>query len=108
MRFDGTRGSLLLPDWVILSAVYMLWMFQRVYYGEVTHEENATLRDLLPREWAAVVPCAYFLAMGVFRHSSLNQWRRPLTPSCNASSKAGRFGPSGLKLPNVPNASNGD
>ena len=26
---------------VILSAVYMLWMFQRVYYGEVTHEENA-------------------------------------------------------------------
>ena len=38
---------------VILSAVYMLWMFQRVYYGPVTHEENATLPDLRPREWAA-------------------------------------------------------
>ena len=25
---------------VILSAVYMLWMFQRVYYGPVTHPEN--------------------------------------------------------------------
>jgi NADH-quinone oxidoreductase subunit M len=52
---------------VILSAVYMLWMFQRVYYGEVTHEENTTLRDLLPREWAAVVPlCVIAFVMGVF------------------------------------------
>jgi len=51
---------------VILSAVYMLWMVQRVYYGTVTHEENATLPDLLPREWAAVVPlCAIALVMGV-------------------------------------------
>jgi NADH-quinone oxidoreductase subunit M len=51
---------------VILSAVYMLWMFQRVYYGTVTHEENATLPDLLPREWAAVLPlCALAVVMGV-------------------------------------------
>ncbi len=51
---------------VILSAVYMLWMLQRVYYGTVTHEENATLPDLLPREWAAVVPlCAIAVVMGV-------------------------------------------
>ena len=52
---------------VILSAVYMLWMVQRVYYGPVTHDENTTLRDLLPREWAAVVPlCAIAFAMGIF------------------------------------------
>jgi NADH-quinone oxidoreductase subunit M len=52
---------------VILSAVYMLWMFQRVYLGEVTHEENETLPDLRPREWAAVVPlCALAIVMGVF------------------------------------------
>ena len=51
---------------VILSAVYMLWMFQRVYYGEVTHEENRTLPDLRPREWAAVLPlCAAAVVMGV-------------------------------------------
>jgi NADH-quinone oxidoreductase subunit M len=51
---------------VILSAVYMLWMFQRVYLGKVTHEENATLPDLQPREWAAVVPlCAMAIFMGV-------------------------------------------
>jgi NADH-quinone oxidoreductase subunit M len=52
---------------VILSAVYMLWMFQRVYYGEVTHAENATLRDLGPHEWSAVVPIvALTIFMGVF------------------------------------------
>ena len=33
---------------VILSAVYMLWMVQRVYYGEVTNEKNETLPDLSP------------------------------------------------------------
>src|SRR6476620_8591445 len=52
---------------VILSAVYMLWMFLRVYYGKVTHRENATLPDLLPHEWSAVVPlCVVALLMGVF------------------------------------------
>ena len=52
---------------VILSAVYMLWMFQRVYLGEVTHEENRTLPDLRPHEWASVVPlCAIAIFMGVF------------------------------------------
>jgi NADH-quinone oxidoreductase subunit M len=52
---------------VILSAVYMLWMFQRVYYGPVTHEENATLPDLRRHEWASAVPlCAMALFMGIF------------------------------------------
>jgi NADH-quinone oxidoreductase subunit M len=52
---------------VILSAVYMLWMFQRVFYGPVTNEKNAALPDLQPREWVTVVPlCAVALVMGVF------------------------------------------
>jgi NADH-quinone oxidoreductase subunit M len=63
---------------VILSAVYMLWMFQRVYYGEVTHEENKTLPDLRPREWAAALPlCAAAIIMGVFPVLFL----RPMEPS---------------------------
>jgi NADH-quinone oxidoreductase subunit M len=66
---------------VILSAVYMLWMFQRVYYGTVTHEENAALPDLLPREWAAVVPlCAVALVMGVLPTLFL----RPMEASVDA------------------------
>src|SRR5437773_1843739 len=52
---------------VILSAVYMLWLFQRVFYGPVTHEENATLPDLQRHEWASVIPlCAAAIVMGVF------------------------------------------
>ena len=52
---------------VILSAVYMLWMFQRVFYGKVTNPENAHLHDLEPREWAGVLPlCAMAIIMGVF------------------------------------------
>src|SRR5678815_546883 len=35
---------------VILSATYMLWMFQRVNYGAIT-EKNKGLQDLSPREW---------------------------------------------------------
>jgi NADH-quinone oxidoreductase subunit M len=51
---------------VILSAVYMLWMFQRVYLGPVANPANANLPDLQPREWASVVPlCALAIVMGV-------------------------------------------
>src|SRR6476659_4346669 len=44
---------------VILSAVYMLWMFQRVNYGPVTNPKNRGLRDLSVREWRVIGPvCA--------------------------------------------------
>jgi NADH-quinone oxidoreductase subunit M len=63
---------------VILSAVYMLWMFQRVYYGPVTHEENATLPDLRRQEWASAIPlCAMALFMGIFPAVFL----RPMEPA---------------------------
>jgi NADH-quinone oxidoreductase subunit M len=51
---------------VILSAVYMLWMFQRVNYGEVTDDKNRGLRDLSIREWFVIAPvCAMAVLMGV-------------------------------------------
>jgi NADH-quinone oxidoreductase subunit M len=52
---------------VILSAVYMLWMFQRVNYGTITNEKNRALPDLTPREWAMMVPTiAMCIFMGIF------------------------------------------
>ena len=53
---------------VILSAVYMLWMFQRVNYGEVTNEKNRSLPgSQSPREWALMIPTvAMAIFMGVF------------------------------------------
>jgi NADH-quinone oxidoreductase subunit M len=41
---------------VILSAVYMLWMFQRVVFGPVTHPENERLSDLTLRERLVFAP----------------------------------------------------
>jgi NADH-quinone oxidoreductase subunit M len=41
---------------VILAAVYMLWMFQRMFLGEVTVEKNRGLADLSRREIAIMVP----------------------------------------------------
>src|SRR5881227_2608156 len=44
------RFAALAATGVVLSATYMLWMFQRVNYGPLTNAENATLPDLRPRE----------------------------------------------------------
>jgi len=63
---------------VILSATYMLWMFQRVNYGPVSNEKNATLADLRPREWAVIVPIiAIAILMGVVP----NLFLRPIEPA---------------------------
>jgi NADH-quinone oxidoreductase subunit M len=63
---------------VILSAVYMLWMFQRVNYGEVTNEKNRGLSDLSGREWAMMIPTiAMCILMGVAPAIFL----RPMEPS---------------------------
>ena len=51
---------------VIWSACYLLWMYQRVFYGKVTHEVNNSLADLSGSEKLAVWPCAAAaLVMGV-------------------------------------------
>ncbi len=41
---------------VIFSACYMLWMYQRVIFGPVTHEENRSLPDLSLRERLVFAP----------------------------------------------------
>ncbi len=51
---------------VIWSACYLLWMYQRVFFGKVKHEVNNALPDLNPREKAALWPIAVAaLVMGV-------------------------------------------
>jgi NADH-quinone oxidoreductase subunit M len=63
---------------VILSAVYMLWMFQRVNYGTVTNPKNRALRDLSLREWFVIGPvCAIAIVMGV----APNLFLKPIEPS---------------------------
>lgn len=46
---------------VILAAAYMLWMFQRVMFGPIRHEENNKLKDINAREIGLLVPIMIFI-----------------------------------------------
>src|SRR5438067_7284150 len=41
---------------IILNAGYMLWLYQRMFFGEITNEKNKSLPDLNVREWAYMLP----------------------------------------------------
>ena len=41
---------------IVLGAAYMLWLYQRVMFGELEHQENRNLPDLNWREIATFVP----------------------------------------------------
>jgi len=57
---------------VILSACYMLWLYQRVFYGELSEDVRAHMPDLNLREWAVVVPLiAMMVWMGVYSQTFL-------------------------------------
>jgi NADH-quinone oxidoreductase subunit M len=51
---------------VILSACYLLWSYQRVFFGEITHEKNRTLPDASVREkWILATMAVVILWMGL-------------------------------------------
>lgn len=63
---------------VILSAVYMLWMYQRVIWGEIKNERNANLPDLGGRETVMMLPLLIAMVwMGVYS----NFFLRPMDSS---------------------------
>ncbi len=52
---------------VIFAAVYMLWMFQRVMFGQLSNPANQSLLDLSKREIAVLVPIVIFIVwIGVY------------------------------------------
>ena len=48
--------ALLAASGIVLGAAYMLWMYQRVFFGGITHEENKTLKDVNLREQWTLIP----------------------------------------------------
>jgi len=57
---------------VILSACYMLWMYQRVFFGEVGEGVKHHMPDLNMREWACMVPLAIMMVwMGMYTQTFL-------------------------------------
>ena len=41
---------------IVLGAAYLLWLYQRVFFGEVTNPANAKLPDLTLREQLTLAP----------------------------------------------------
>src|SRR5579884_3062959 len=41
---------------VVLAAAYLLWLYQRVFFGKITNPKNEKLADLKPREVFCFVP----------------------------------------------------
>ncbi len=59
---------------VIFAACYMLWMFQRVMFGQVTNEKNRKLKDLSWREIAIFAPLLLFIVwIGVYPNTFLHK-----------------------------------
>ena len=89
---------------VILSAVYMLWMFQRVNYGPIRNEHNRTLPDLTPREWAMTVP---IVALAIFMGVYPNLFLKPMEASVNrVIERVNRHQPAQVQRP-APGAERG-
>ncbi len=48
---------------VIFAAVYLLWMVYRTFYGEITNEANATMKDLNGREIGLLMPLVALMVL---------------------------------------------
>lgn len=46
---------------VILAAIYLLWLVQKVFFGPITNEENRNIPDIAWNEIAATVPLVVFM-----------------------------------------------
>jgi NADH-quinone oxidoreductase subunit M len=89
----GTFASRSLGDWatsqavfacagVILAAIYMLSVVQRMFFGPITNDANRSLPDLTVRESIALAPTVVLIfVIGLFPSLLLNQ----MNPSVGAS-----------------------
>ncbi len=66
---ENTGRAAFAASGMVLSAIYMLWVYQRVFMGTLENEENRSLADLNVRETIILVPIV-LLAVWMGLHSS--------------------------------------
>ena len=65
---------------VVLAAAYLLWLYQRVFFGKVENPKNEKLLDLTPRELATFLPLiAIALWIGVYPKPFFQILDQPVT-----------------------------
>jgi NADH-quinone oxidoreductase subunit M len=76
---------------IVLGAAYLLWLYQRVFWGKVTHEENRHLPDLSLREQATLVPLIVLCFwIGIYPKPFLDFLHKPAAKIAEAV-QPGRF-----------------
>src|ERR1700757_501090 len=64
---------------VVLAAAYLLWLYQRVFFGKVTNPKNENLTDLTPREVACFVPLVILaFAIGLYPKPLFQVLEKPM------------------------------
>jgi NADH-quinone oxidoreductase subunit M len=85
---------------VILEALYMLWTYERVWFGPIVKAVNETISDLTGREIAVMVPViALMLFMGLFPRPLISR----IEPSVTAMLARANFAQAHLELKRQPN-----
>jgi NADH-quinone oxidoreductase subunit M len=65
---------------VILAAIYLLWLVQKVFFGPITNEENRHIPDIAWNEIAAMVPLVVFMVwIGVHPNTFLKKMEPSVT-----------------------------
>jgi NADH-quinone oxidoreductase subunit M len=64
---------------IILNAGYMLWLYQRMFFGSIDNPKNEKLIDLSGREWAYMIPLLIMsLWIGVYPKPFLDYISKPV------------------------------
>ena len=86
-EFLALRGAFEANPWwagwgalgIILNASYVLWLYQRMFFGNVENPKNESLRDLKGREWAYMIPLVILsLWIGVYPKPFLDYVQAPV------------------------------
>src|SRR5262245_434249 len=63
---------------IVLGAAYLLWLYQRIFFGEITNPANAKLQDLTLREQLTLAPLVILaLWIGLYPAPIFRVIRRP-------------------------------
>ena len=86
-EFLAMRGAFEANPWwagwaalgIILNAGYMLWLYQRMFFGNIDNPKNKDLPDLSGREWAYMIPLVVMsLWIGVYPKTFIDYIQRPV------------------------------